>query len=179
MSRIGYKHITIPAGVKVSVEGQECVVAGKLGTLRVPIQKNIAVAVEGDQIAVTRTVEDMATKALHGLVRAMINNAVIGVVDGYKKALEIHGVGFKAELQGKKLVLALGFSHKIEYIVPDGVKCTVTDGGINIAVEGCDKQLVGEVAASIRRFRPPEPYKGKGVRYADEHVTIKPGKTNA
>jgi len=177
MSRIGSKPVAIPAGVKVAVAGSAVNVEGKLGKLSIAIPEGTAVAVEGDKVVVTRANDEC--KALHGLVRSLINNAVFGVANGYKKELEIVGVGFKATLAGKKLTLLLGFSHPIEFMVPDGIKMTVNPDGVKITVEGFDKQLVGEVAARIRRFHKPEPYKGKGVRYSDEHVVIKPGKTNA
>jgi len=176
MSRIGMKPIAIPGGVKVSVENGSAVIAGKLGTLHVAIPEHISVEVADSNVIVKRDGDN--AKALHGLVRSLINNAVSGVVSGYKKELAIVGVGYKAELKGKVLVLSIGYSHTIEYPVPEGIKLTVTDG-VKITIEGFDKQLVGECAARIRRFKKPEPYKGKGIRYADEHVVIKPGKTNA
>ena len=177
MSRIGMKPVAIPAGVKVAVAGSSVEIEGKLGKLSIAIPEGTAVKVEGSEVIVTRADDNF--KALHGLVRSLINNAVFGVVNGYKKELEIVGVGFKATLAGQKLTLLLGYSHPIEYMIPDGIKLTVTPDGTKIAIEGFDKQLVGEVAARIRRFHKPEPYKGKGVRYSDEQVTIKPGKKNA
>ncbi len=176
MSRIGSKHIAIPAAVTVTPAENVVTVKGKLGELKIDVPAGIAVAVENNEVVVTRSADQF--KALHGLVRSLINNAVIGVTEGYKKELLIVGVGFKGVLAGNKLTLTLGFSHTIDYIIPDGIKVTITEG-TKILVEGFDKQLVGEVAARIRRFRKPEPYKGRGVRYADEHVVIKPGKTNA
>jgi large subunit ribosomal protein L6 len=178
MSRIGKKPVAIPAGVTAKVEDGATVITGKLGTLTVPTQKHITVKVEGDQIVLSRDTDLDNAKAMHGLNRALINNAVIGVSKGYSKGLEIVGVGFRADLAGNKLTLKLGFSHDINYIVPEGIKLTVTDG-YKISIEGYDKQLVGAVASTIRAFRKPEPYKGKGVRYSDEQVTIKPGKKNA
>ena len=178
MSRIGKKPVVIPAGVTVKVEDGATVVTGKLGTLSIPTQKHISVAVEGDQVILSRDTDLDNAKAMHGLNRALIQNAVIGVSQGYSKSLEIVGVGFRADLAGNKLTLKLGFSHDINYIVPEGIKMTVADG-YKITVEGFDKQLVGAVASTIRAFRKPEPYKGKGVRYSDEQVTIKPGKKNA
>ena len=176
MSRIGSKPVAITAGVKVAVADAAVTVEGKLGKLVIPVPNGISVAVEGDQVLVTRANDNC--KALHGLIRSLIDNAVFGVVNGYKKELAIVGVGYKATLAGNKLTLTVGYSHSIEYIVPEGIKMTITDG-VKILIEGFDKQLVGEVAARIRRFKKPEPYKGKGIRYADEHVVIKPGKTNA
>ena len=176
MSRIGSKPVAITAGVKVAVADAAVTVEGKLGKLVIPVPNGISVAVEGDQVLVTRANDNC--KALHGLIRSLIDNAVFGVVNGYKKELAIVGVGYKATLAGNKLTLNVGYSHSIEYIVPEGIKMTITDG-VKILIEGFDKQLVSEVAARIRRFKKPEPYKGKGIRYADEHVVIKPGKTNA
>ena len=178
MSRIGSKKITVPAGVKVVEENGAAVVTGKLGTLRIPIPSQIAMKLEDSAISFECKDSTSQTNALHGLIRSLVNNAVIGVVSGYKKELGIVGVGYKATLEGKKLVLNIGYSHPVVFMVPDGIKVTVTDG-VKILVEGFDKQLVGECAARIRRFKKPEPYKGKGIRYADEHVVIKPGKTNA
>ena len=178
MSRIGMKPIAIPEGVKVDVSNGTAVVTGKLGTLKIAIPEHISAEVADSQVIVKRDGDLNNAKALHGLVRSLINNAVVGVVSGYKKELAIVGVGYKAELKGKVLVLSIGYSHTIEYPVPEGIKLTVTDG-VKITIEGFDKQLVGECAARIRRYKKPEPYKGKGIRYADEHVVIKPGKTNA
>ena len=178
MSRIGKKPVVIPAGVTVKVEDGATVVTGKLGTLSIPTQKHITVKVEGDQIILDRDTDLDNAKAMHGLNRALIQNAVIGVSKGYSKSLEIVGVGFRADLAGNKLTLKVGYSHDINYTVPEGIKMTVADG-YKITVEGFDKQLVGAVASTIRAFRKPEPYKGKGVRYSDEQVTIKPGKKNA
>ncbi|MBR6241587.1 MAG: 50S ribosomal protein L6 [Lentisphaeria bacterium] len=178
MSRIGKKPVVIPAGVTVKVEDGATVVTGKLGTLSIPTQKHITVAVEGDQVVLSRDTDLDNAKAMHGLNRALIQNAVIGVSKGYSKSLEIVGVGFRADLAGNKLTLKVGYSHDINYTVPEGIKMTVADG-YKITVEGFDKQLVGAVASTIRAFRKPEPYKGKGVRYSDEQVTIKPGKKNA
>jgi len=178
MSRIGKKPVVIPAGVTVKVEDGATVVTGKLGTLSIPTQKHITVAVEGDHVVLSRDTDLDNAKAMHGLNRALIQNAVIGVSKGYSKSLEIVGVGFRADLAGNKLTLKVGYSHDINYTVPEGIKMTVADG-YKITVEGFDKQLVGAVASTIRAFRKPEPYKGKGVRYSDEQVTIKPGKKNA
>ena len=178
MSRIGKKPVVIPAGVTAKVEDGATVVTGKLGTLTIPTQKHITVKVEDGKIVLDRDTDLDNAKAMHGLNRALIQNAVIGVSQGYSKSLEIVGVGFRGDLAGNKLTLKLGFSHDIVYTVPEGIKLTVADG-YKITVEGFDKQLVGAVASTIRAFRKPEPYKGKGVRYSDEQVTIKPGKKNA
>ena len=178
MSRIGVKPITIPAGVKVTVNGQDVAVEGKLGKLAYTLPANIAAVVDGSEVKVSRKEDADELKAMHGLARSLVKNMVVGVSEGYKKELQIVGVGYKATLAGTKLTLNLGYSHAIVYDVPAGLKLTVTDG-VKILIEGADKQLVGEAAARIRKFKKPEPYKGKGVRYADEHVVIKPGKPNA
>ena len=164
--------------IKVTAAGDTVAVEGKLGKLELNLPAGISAAVEGNEVKVSRVSDEGNNKALHGLVRSIIKNMVIGVSEGYKKELQIVGVGYKAVLAGNKLTLSLGYSHDCVYMVPAGIKVTVTDG-VKILVEGIDKQLVGEVAASIRRFKKPEPYKGKGVRYSDENVVIKPGKTNA
>ena len=178
MSRIGVKPITIPAGVKVTVNGQDVAVEGKLGKLAYTLPANIAAVVDGSEVKVSRKEDADELKAMHGLARSLVKNMVVGVSEGYKKELQIVGVGYKATLAGTKLTLNLGYSHAIVYDVPAGLKLTVTDG-VKILIEGADKQLVGEADARIRKFKKPEPYKGKGVRYSDEHVVIKPGKTNA
>jgi len=176
MSRIGNKTIDIPADVKIDVKSDAVTVSGKLGSLNIALPNGISAAVEDNKIKVSRQSDEF--KAFHGLVRSLINNAVFGVMNGYKKELAIVGTGYKALLAGKKLTLNVGYSHQIDFMVPDGIQMKVTDG-VKIEIEGFDKQLVGETAARIRRFKKPEPYKGKGIRYADEHVVIKPGKTNA
>ena len=178
MSRIGMKPIEIISGVKVAVAGDQITVEGKLGKLEMTLHPSISAVVEGNEVKVSRASDEGNNKAFHGLDRSLIKNMIIGVAEGYKKELQIVGVGYKAVLAGKKLTLNLGYSHTIDYMVPDGIKVTITDS-TKILIEGLDKQLVGEVAASIRSFKKPEPYKGKGVRYSDENVVIKPGKTNA
>ena len=177
MSRIGMKPIPVAAGVKVTVNGKEVVTEGKLGKMSVTLPEAISAAVEGNEVKVSRVSDEGNNKALHGLFRSLIKNNIIGVSEGYKKELQIVGVGYKAVLAGNKLTLSLGYSHDIVYPVPEGIKIQITDG-TKLQITGIDKQLVGEVAASIRKFKKPEPYKGKGVRYSDEHVVIKPGKTN-
>ena len=177
MSRIGMKPVPVPAGVKVTVSGKDVVVEGKLGKMSLVLPEPISVAVEDNEVKVSRVSDEGNNKALHGLIRSLIKNNVIGVSEGYKKELQIVGVGYKAVLAGTKLTLSLGYSHDIVYPVPEGIKIQVTDA-TKLQITGVDKQLVGEVAASIRKFKKPEPYKGKGVRYSDEHVVIKPGKTN-
>ena len=177
MSRIGMKPVPVAAGVKVTVNGKEVVTEGKLGKMSVTLPEAISAAVDGNEVKVSRVSDEGNNKALHGLFRSLIKNNIIGVSEGYKKELQIVGVGYKAVLAGNKLTLSLGYSHDIVYPVPEGIKIQITDG-TKLQITGIDKQLVGEVAASIRKFKKPEPYKGKGVRYSDEHVVIKPGKTN-
>jgi large subunit ribosomal protein L6 len=176
MSRIGKQPIAIPAKVKVEVKGQKVHVEGPKGKLDWELPKRTSLKVDGDKIVVNRDGEDAQAKALHGMSRALVNNMVKGVSDGYVKKLEIQGVGFKAAVTGKVVNLALGFSHPINYNIPDQIKVTVEEN-TKLTIEGPDKMLVGKVAAEIRGFYPPEPYKGKGVRYAGEHVQRKEGKT--
>jgi large subunit ribosomal protein L6 len=176
MSRIGKQPIAIPAKVKVEVKGQKIHVEGPKGKLDWELPARTSLKVEGDKIVVNRAGEDSAAKALHGTSRAIVNNMVKGVSEGYVKKLEIQGVGFKAAVAGKVVNLALGFSHPINYNIPDQVKVTVEEN-TKLTIEGPDKILVGKVASEIRSFYPPEPYKGKGVRYAGEHVQRKEGKT--
>ena len=177
MSRIGMKPVPVPAGVKISINGKEVVTEGKLGKMSLVMPEAISAAVDGNEVKVSRVSDAGNNKALLGLFRSLIKNNIIGVSEGYKKELQIVGVGYKAVLAGNKLTLSLGYSHDIVYLVPEGIKIQITDG-TKLLISGVDKQLVGEVAASIRKFKKPEPYKGKGVRYSDEHVVIKPGKTN-
>ena len=177
MSRIGKKVIEIPAMVKLTVSKEGSVVAeGPKGKLDWKLPREISARVDGNNFYVERANEDRQTRALHGLSRALINNMVSGVATGFVKDLEIQGVGFKANVQGEILNLALGFSHPINFPIPKGIKITVTDN-TKIKVEGIDRQLVGQVAANIRGYYPPEPYKGKGVRYAGEKINRKEGKT--
>ncbi len=175
MSRIGKKAIAIPSGVKVSVDNGMILVEGK-AKLSLKTPPYVTVQVEENEVHVVRNDEARASSAMQGLTRSLINNMVIGVTAGFRKDLQIIGVGYKAQLTGSKLVLSLGYSHPVEFNVPEGVTVTVTDN-VKIAVEGADKQLVGETAAIIRRFRKPEPYKGKGIRYADEQISLKEGKS--
>ena len=177
MSRIGMKPVPVAAGVKVTINGKEVVTEGKLGKMSVTLPESISAVLDGNEVKVSRVSDEGNNKALHGLFRSLIKNNIIGVSEGYKKELQIVGVGYKAVLAGNKLTLSLGYSHDIVYPVPEGIKIQITDG-TKLQITGIDKQLVGEVAASIRKFKKPEPYKGKGVRYSDEHVVIKPGKTN-
>jgi len=177
MSRIGNKVVEIPDKVKVSVNDQGAVsVEGPKGKLSWNLPRQIKASVADNRVTVAREAETRSVKALHGLSRALVNNMVQGVSEGFTKNLEIEGVGFKAAVQGANLNLSLGFSHPILFSIPKDIKITVTDN-TKISITGIDKKTVGQVAADIRRFYPPEPYKGKGVRYAGEQVRRKEGKT--
>lgn len=178
MSRIGRKPIQLPKGVEVKVEGGVVQVTGSRGTLSMEIMPQIKVSVEEGQVSVTRESEVKPVRAAHGMTRAMVANMVTGVSSGFEKILEIVGVGYRAQLQGKNLVLSLGFSHPVEVVPPAGIEFAA-ESPIKIAVRGIDRQLVGQVAANIRGYRPPEPYKGKGIRYAGEYVIRKAGKSGA
>jgi len=177
MSRIGKTPITLPDKVKVAVEnGTQILVEGPKGKLNWELPKNITVTVEGTTLNVTRSSEDRSVRALHGLSRALINNMVTGVSKGFRRDLEIQGVGFRAAVKGDKLDLSIGYSHPVLFSIPKEIKVAVTDN-TKISIEGVDKHLVGQVAADIRAYYPPEPYKGKGIRYSDEVVRRKEGKT--
>jgi large subunit ribosomal protein L6 len=176
MSRIGRLPISIPPKVQVEINGSQIKVAGPKGKLEFNLPHRTAAAMADGKITVTREGDDAKAKALHGLSRAILNNLVKGVTDGFSKKLEIHGVGFKAAVQGDQLTMTLGYSHPINFHIPPQIKVTV-DENTKITVEGPDKQLVGEVAAELRSYYPPEPYKGKGIRYVGEKITRKEGKT--
>ncbi len=176
MSRIGKQPITIPEKVKVDVKGQKVLVEGPKGKLDFDLPRRTAAKIDGKNILVTRQGDDAEAKALHGLSRSIVNNMVKGVSEGFVKKLEIQGVGFKAAVQGKVVNLSLGYSHPLNYPIPDQIKVTVEEN-TKVTIEGPSKQVVGQVAAEIRAYYPPEPYKGKGVRYSDEHVVRKEGKT--
>ena len=175
MSRIGKKPIPVPSGVKVTINGASVVVEGK-AKLSWELPELVKAEVVGNEIIVSREDESRRSSAMQGLTRSLINNMVVGVSQGFKKELAVIGVGYKVQVTGKKLVLNLGYSHAIEYDIPAGLTITVADGN-KIVVEGADKQMVGQAAATIRSFRKPEPYKGKGIRYVDEQITLKEGKT--
>jgi large subunit ribosomal protein L6 len=176
MSRIGKQPIVIPPKVKVAVSGQKVSVEGPKGKLSLDLHRRTSLKVEGDKITVSRAGDDAEAKAMHGLSRALVNNMVKGVSEGFVKRLGIQGVGFKAAVQGKVVNLSLGYSHPLLYPIPDQIKVTVEEN-TKVIIEGPDKQMVGKVAAEIRSYYPPEPYKGKGVRYDDEKVIRKEGKT--
>ena len=175
MSRIGRKPINIPAGVEVKIDGSCVTVKGPKGTLSQTFQPSMNIAVEGAEIVVTRPNDEKQNRALHGLTRTLINNMVIGVTEGFKKELDVNGVGYRVQMQGKNLVMNLGYSHQV--IVPsiDGItiECPTAN---KIVISGSDKQAVGQFAAEVREKRPPEPYKGKGIRYTGEVVRHKEGK---
>lgn len=174
MSRIGKQPIAIPAGVTITVGDKDVTVAGPKGSLTVPLQENVNVAVEDNQIVVTRSDDEPKSRAWHGLERALLNNAVQGVTKGFEKKLEINGVGYRLSGSGNTIEMALGFSHPVKYQAPAGVELK-TDK-MTITVSGIDKQKVGQVAAEIRALKKPEPYKGKGIKYVDEVILRKAGK---
>src|SRR5260370_20387833 len=175
MSRIGRQPIPVPSGVSIAIDPEIVRVNGPKGELSERIPRDITVTEEGDQILVTRPTDRGEHRALHGLVRSLVANMVTGVTDGYEKRLEIQGVGYRAALRGKDLELALGFSHPVSIKAPQGIDFEVPQP-TRVVVRGISKQLVGEVAATIRKQRPPEPYKGKGIRYEGEYVSRKVGK---
>jgi large subunit ribosomal protein L6 len=177
MSRVGKEPIAIPSGVEVTLEGRRVVVKGPNGTLAHQAPEKITVTQEGDTLVVTRPDDERDNRALHGLTRSLVHNMVVGVSQGFSRELEIVGVGYRAQAQGpSKLELQVGFSHPVRFEAPEGVTFEVPQP-TRIVVRGADKQLVGQVAADVRKCRPPEPYKGKGIRYADEHVRRKAGKS--
>ena len=176
MSRIGRLPIDVPSGVEVKVDGQSVAVKGPKGELALVVKNPISVTVEDGQVLVTRPDDERESRSLHGLTRTLIANQIIGVTDGYTKGLEVVGTGYRVAAKGESLEFALGFSHSITVDPPAGISFTV-EGNTKITVVGIDKQAVGEVAANIRKLRKPEPYKGKGVRYAGEVVRRKAGKS--
>ncbi len=178
MSRIGRMPIPLPKEVKVSYEPSNLEVAGPKGTLACSIPKGITVTVEGGKLLVQREREERDLKALHGLTRSLIANMVIGVTQGFEKKLEIVGVGYRGEVQGNLLKLSLGFSHPVLFPIPEGIKMDVEKQTL-ITIKGINKQLVGTIAAKLRSIKPPEPYKGKGIRYLGEKIRKKVGKTKA
>lgn len=178
MSRIGRLPVAIPAGVDVKLNGNEVTVKGPKGTLTQVFHPDMVIEREGNEILIKRKTEQKKDKALHGLTRSLLKNMVVGVTEGFSKTLEINGVGYRAQKQGNKLILTLGYSHPVEMTEPAGITIDVPAQN-QIIVKGIDKQAVGEVAAKIREKRPPEPYKGKGVKYANEVILRKEGKTGA
>lgn len=178
MSRIGRKPVAIPAGVEVSLDGQTLTVKGPKGTLTKTFHNRMNIAVENNEIVVTRPSDVKEDRSLHGLTRTLISNMVEGVTNGFKKELEINGVGYRAAMQGKTLNLSLGYSHPVLYEAKEGVTIEVPAPN-KIIVKGANKEDVGATAAKIREYRQPEPYKGKGIKYVDEHIRRKEGKTGA
>ena len=177
MSRIGKLPVEIPAGVTITVDGDAIKVSGPKGNLEAAKLPHVTVAIEDKTLTVARISDEKIAKSQHGLMRALINNMVVGVTRGFEKKLEVNGVGFKVALQGNKLVLALGFSHPVEFTAPEGITLAVDK--MNISVSGISKQQVGQVAADIRSLKKPEPYKGKGIKYEGEYIIRKAGKTGA
>ncbi len=176
MSRIGNKPITVPNGVEVKLDGNHITVKGPKGTLERDIHKNITVTMDGNTITVTRPNDDPANRSLHGLTRTLISNMIEGVEKEYVRELQINGVGYRAQKQGTKLVMNLGYSHPVEMEAPAGITFDVPNPN-TIIVKGIDKELVGQTAAVVRTKRPPEVYRGKGIKYAEEHIRRKEGKT--
>jgi len=184
MSRVGKKPITIPSGVTVTIGGSELEVKGPKGTLKTPIPTGIGFKQEEGTLTAERSSDDDA--AFHGLARALANNAIVGVTEGFEKKMDLVGVGYKAEVQGNKILFALGYSHPVEYVLPEGIsaatervgtKTSINQYQLTITLNGIDKQRLGQVAAELNRLRKPDAYKGKGVRYADKLYRLKPGKT--
>lgn len=175
MSRIGKHPVPIPDGVTVEISGRQVTAKGKLGELHVTLMEEVVVKRDGDQIVVRPRDDSDRAQQMWGTARSVVNNLVTGVAEGFTRNLEINGVGYRAQLQGKDLVLQLGFSHEVRYPVPEGITVQCPDQ-THISVSGADKQRVGQTAAEIRAFRPPEPYKGKGIKYADEYILRKEGK---
>ncbi len=184
MSRIGKKPITIPKGVTVAIKDRELEVKGTKGVLKTPIPEGVTFKLEGDELIAERASDEQT--ALHGLARALANNAILGVVQGFSKQMDVVGVGYKADVQGRKVVFALGYSHPIEFPLPEGIEAKAerltTKGSIQqyqttLTISGIDKQKLGQVCAEMHKLRKPDAYKGKGVRYADVPIKLKPGKT--
>lgn len=184
MSRVGKKPITIPSGVTITINDSELEVKGPKGTLKTPVPNGVTFKQEEGSLVAERAGNDVA--AFHGLARALANNAIVGVTDGFKQEMDLVGVGYKADVQGSKILFALGYSHPIEYALPAGIeakaervntKSSINQYQLTITLSGIDKQLLGQVAAELNRLRKPDAYKGKGVRYADRIYKLKPGKT--
>jgi large subunit ribosomal protein L6 len=184
MSRVGKKPIAIPSGVTVTINDDQLEVKGPKGTLKTPVPEGVDFKMEDGTLVAERANNDLS--ALHGLARALANNAIVGVTEGFKKDMDVVGVGYKADVQGRKIVFALGYSHPIEYVLPEGIdakaervpaKTTINQYQLTLMLSGIDKQKLGQVAAELNRLRKPDAYKGKGVRYADKVYKLKPGKT--
>jgi len=175
MSRIGKKPILVPPGVKVAVDGSAVQVEGPRGKLAQAIPSGLSVTMDGSVLTVSRSSDERPVRALHGLTRSLLANMVHGVKDGFERKLEIVGIGYRAQLQGKNLQLALGYSHPVVFPLPDGVQAEV-ERQVSITLKSADKALLGQLAAKLRALRKPDPYKGKGIKYADEHIRRKVGK---
>lgn len=184
MSRIGKKAITVPKGVTVTIKDRELEVKGSKGTLTTPVPEGITFKQDGDQLVAERAGDELAAR--HGLARALANNAIVGVTEGFTRQMDVVGVGYKADVQGKKIVFALGYSHPIEFPLPEGIeakaeriatKASIQQYQTTLTLSGIDKQKLGQVAAEMHKLRKPDAYKGKGVRYADVPLKLKPGKT--
>ena len=178
MSRIGNKAVAIAKGAEVKINGNEIIVKGPKGELKTPLMPNINVEIDAGNVKVSRKNDEKQTRAWHGMTRALINNMIIGVTTGFSRTMEIVGVGWRAALQGKKLVLSLGYSHPVEFTPPAGIEIVV-ENPIKFHVRGIDKELVGQTCALIKQFRPPEPYHGKGIKFENEYIIRKAGKTGA
>ncbi len=184
MSRIGKKVITVPTGVNVKISARELEVKGPKGTLTSPVPEGISFTLDGDQLQAERTSDDLAAE--HGLARALANNAIVGVTEGFSRQMDVVGVGYKADVQGKRIVFSLGYSHPIDFPLPEGIevkaermatKSSIQQYQTTLTLSGIDKQKLGQVAAEMHMLRKPDAYKGKGVRYADVPIKLKPGKT--
>ncbi len=176
MSRVGKKLIKVPSGVKVSFHAPIVEVQGKGGQLKKTLPNGILVEVKGDELQVVNKSKEVNASALHGLSRSLIRNMVVGVTDGFKRELELQGVGYRAQAQPNKITMTVGFSHPVEFPLPTGISAAV-EANTKITLKGADKDLLGVTAANLRKIRPPEPYKGKGIRYSGEVITLKQGKT--
>ncbi|MGD8834576.1 MAG: 50S ribosomal protein L6 [Desulfobacteraceae bacterium] len=176
MSRVGKKPISIPDKTKVSYKDRVVTVQGKNGTLTQQIHPDVEVNIEKDVINISLNDQSRKTVALQGMTRSLLNNMVTGVTNGFERVLEINGIGYRAELKGKSIIFNLGYSHPIDFPLPEGVSAKVDKNNV-VTISGIDKQLIGQTAARIRQLRPPEPYKGKGIKYAEEHIIRKAGKT--
>ena len=176
MSRVGKKPITIPDKTMVSYKERVVTVQGKNGTLTQAVHPDVELNIENDQISITPKDNNRKTIALQGMMRSLVNNMIVGVSQGFTRTLEINGIGYRAESKGKSILFNLGFSHPIDFPLPEGISATVDKNNV-VKLVGFDKQLVGQTAARIRQLRPPEPYKGKGIKYAEEHIIRKAGKT--
>ncbi len=176
MSRVGKKPIKLPAGVKVSFNAPTVEVSGKLGKLSRQLPKALKVEVKGDEVQVVNHSTNPGDRSLHGLWRTLIQNMAQGVAEGFTRNLELQGVGYKAQTQGQMLNLSLGFSHPVEFPLPQGISAAI-EANTKITLKGADKELLGQIASNLRKLKPPEPYKGKGIRYAGETITLKQGKT--